>query len=228
MKVIIVGLGYFGSSLAIRLTQLGHEVIGVDSSMDKVNQFKDVITHTIAMDASNMQALHTLPLKDTDVVLIGIGEDFGASVMAVANFKQLKVKRLIGRAISPLHQTVLEAIGVDKIIRPEQESAERLAKSLDIKGVIDSFELTEDYTIIEAHVPEKYVGKTLGNSNFRQKFQVNVLTIIRMKDDVNMFGKTQARPAAIGVVSPEMVFEKEDILVLFGKMDDIERLLEHS
>ena len=225
MKFIIVGLGYFGSSLSAKLTEMGHEVIAIDLDMDKVTQFKDVITHTIAMDAKSMQALATLPIKDTDVVLVGIGEDFAASVMAVANFKQLKVKRLIGRAISPLHQTVLEAIGVDKIIRPESESAERLAKSLDIKGVIDSFDLTEDYNIIEAHVPEKYVGQSIGSTNFRQKYNVNVLTLIRMKEAPNIFGKMQARPVAIGVVTPETVFETGDILVLFGKIDDIEKLL---
>lgn len=225
MKYIIVGLGYFGSSLSIKLTEMGHEVIAIDTDMAKVNQFKDVITHTVCVNAKDMDALKTLPLADTDVVLVGIGEDFGASVMAVANFKQLQVKKLIGRAISPLHQTVLEAIGVDKIIRPEQEFAERLAKSLEMRGVIDSFDITEEYNIIEATVPERYIGLTVAESNFRRKFQVNVLTILKMKETRNIFGKSHAKPSAIGVVTPETLFEKGDILVLFGRMTDINRLL---
>lgn len=226
MKYIIVGLGYFGSSLSMKLTEMGHEVIAIDSDMNKVTQYKDRITHTVCIDAKDIRALSTLPLRDTDVALVGIGEDFAASVMAVANFKQLGVKRLIGRAISPLHQTVLEAIGVDKIIRPEQEFAERLAKSLEMKGIIDSFELTEDYNIIEATVPERYVGQTIEEANLRRKYSVNVLTIIRMKEARNIFGKSHSKPAAIGVVSPKTVFEPGDILVLFGKLDDIDRLLE--
>lgn len=226
MKYIIIGLGYFGASLSIRLTEMGHEVIAVDKDLEKVTLYKERITHTVALDATSMQALSTLPLNDTDVVLVGIGEDFGASVMAVANLKQLQVKRLIGRSISPLHQTVLEAIGVDKIISPEAESAERLAKSLDMKGVVDSFDLTGDYNIIEATVPEKYVGKSIGEVNFRQRFNINVLTIIRMKESRNLFGKPHKKAAAIGVVSPDTVFEQGDILVLFGKIDSIDALLQ--
>lgn len=225
MKYIIVGLGYFGSSLSIKLTEMGHEVVGVDFDMAKVNLYKDRVTHTVCIDAKDMQALKTLPLSDADVVLVGIGEDFGASVMAVANFKQLQVKRLIGRAISPLHQTVLEAIGVDKIIRPEQEYAERLARSLEMRGIIDSFDITEEYNIIEATLPKRYIGKSVAEVNFRRTYNVNVLTILKQKETRNLFGKNHSKPTAIGVVTPETVFEQDDILVLFGRMSDIEKML---
>ncbi|WP_400193583.1 potassium channel family protein [Hymenobacter sp. B81] len=225
MKYIIVGLGYFGSSLSMKLTEMGHEVIAVDSDLNKVTEFKDRVTHTVCLDAKDQQALATLPLGDTDVVLVGIGEDFGASVMAVANFKQLGAKKLVGRAISPLHQTVLEAIGVDKIIRPETEFAERLAKSLDLTGILDSLDLTEDYNIIQATVPPRYVGKTIQEANFRQRYNINVLTIIRPKETTNLFGRAQRRPAAIGVVAADTVFEADDVMVLFGKMEDIRKVL---
>ncbi|WP_026464228.1 potassium channel family protein [Adhaeribacter aquaticus] len=226
MRFIIIGLGYFGSSLSKKLTEMGHEVIAIDNDMTKVNMYKDEITHTVCMDAKDIQALGTLPLADTDIVLVGIGEDFGASVMAVANFKQLKVNKLIGRAISPLHKTVLEAIGVDRIILPEQEFAERLAKSLDMRGYIDSFDITEDYNIIEARVPPRYVGQTIEAANFRKKYNVNVVTIIREKEGKNIFGKAHNKPFAIGVVSPSTVFEPDDILVLFGNLNDIDKLLQ--
>ncbi|GAA4368338.1 TrkA family potassium uptake protein [Hymenobacter saemangeumensis] len=225
MKYIIIGLGYFGSSLAMKLTEMGHEVIAVDSDLAKVNQLKDRITHTVCLDATDQQALATLPLSDTDVVLVGIGEDFGASVMAVANFKQLGVKKLIGRAISPLHQTVLEAIGVDKIIKPETEAAERLAKSLDLKDILDSLDLTEDYNIVQATVPARYVGKSMQEANFRQKYNVNVLTIIRLRETTSLFGRTEHKPAAIGVVAADTVFQPDDVMVIFGKMEDIRKVL---
>ncbi|ALI97812.1 potassium channel family protein [Rufibacter tibetensis] len=225
MRYIVIGLGYFGSSLSMKLTEMGHEVIAVDKNMQKVEAYKDTVTHTICLDASDIQALSTLPTAETDVVVVGIGEDFGASVMATAIFKQLGVKRLMSRAISPLHQTVLEAIGVDQIIRPEQESAERLAKKLEMKGVIDSFDLTEDYNIIEATVPERYVGKTIAESDFRARYQVNVLTILRYRESKNLFGKSYQKATVLGVVKAETVFEAGDILVVFGKIQDIDRLL---
>jgi len=225
MRYIVIGLGNFGSFLSIRLTEMGHEVIAVDVNMQKVEQYKDRITHTVCLDASDIQSLSTLPIAETDIVVIGIGEDFGVSVMATAIFKQLNAKRIMSRAMSPLHQTVLEAIGVQEIIRPEQESAERLAKKLEMRGVIDSFDLAEDYNIIEATVPLRYVGKTIAESDFRVKYQVNVLTILRKKESRNIFGNKQMVSSVLGVVSGDTVFEADDILVVFGKIQDIDRLL---
>jgi len=161
MKYIIVGLGNFGSSLAEKLTALGNEVIGIDTRMSKVDDFKERITHTICMDSTDEFTVTGLPLKDTDVVVVAIGEDEGASIMTTALFKNLQVKRLISRAVNPLHEKVLKAIGVDEIVHPEEETAERWAKKLCINNVIDSFELGDGYSIIEVSVPEKYVGKTI-------------------------------------------------------------------
>ncbi|MGV3586378.1 MAG: potassium channel family protein [Adhaeribacter sp.] len=224
MKYIIVGLGNFGSTLSMQLTDMGHEVIAIDKSLEKVDNYKNQITHTICLDATDQQALFTLPLKETDIVVIGIGEDFGASVMATALFKQLNVKRIIGRAISPIHQKVLEAIGVDQIVRPEQEAAERLAKRLEMRGVIDSFDLGEDYNIIEATVPDRYIGQTVVESNIRNDYKVNVLTILRTDNSIKLWNRSVQR-RVLGVVTAETRFEQNDVLVLFGRIKDIERLL---
>src|SRR5690606_15016867 len=141
MKYIIIGLGNFDSSLAQKLTRLGHEVIGVDNKLSKVEGLKEKITHTICLDATDEQAVGHLPLKECDVVMVCIGEDEGANILATALMKQSKVKRLISRAVSPLHETILEAMQVDEIVHPEEETAERWAKKLNMKGVVDSFNL---------------------------------------------------------------------------------------
>ncbi len=124
MKYIIVGLGNFGSSLGMALTRQGHEVIAIDSSMQKVEAYKEVISHTICMDATDEYTVNGLPIVDTDIVIVAIGEDQGANVMATALFKTLKAKRLISRSINPLHEKVLQAIGVDDLIHPEKEAAQ--------------------------------------------------------------------------------------------------------
>ena len=160
MKYIIVGLGNFGTSLGQKLTSQGNEVIGIDTSAAKVEAYREKITYTMEMDATDELAVSGLPLKSTDIVVIGIGEDQGANVMATALFKNFEVKRLISRSINPLHEKVLQAIGVDEIVRPEEETAERWAKKLCLVNVVDSFELNDDFSIIEATVPKEYVGKT--------------------------------------------------------------------
>ena len=118
MKYIVIGLGNFGSSIAEQLTEMGNEVIGVDISMSKVESMKEKITHAISLDATDMEAVKNLPLKDCDVVIVGIGEDKGANIMAAALMKQMKVRRIISRAIDPLQRTVLQTMGITEIIHP--------------------------------------------------------------------------------------------------------------
>ncbi len=225
MKYIIIGLGNFGTTLSASLTAMGHEVIGVDKDMRKVNQIKDRITHAVCLDSSDVHAITSLPLKDADVVIVSIGEDVGASILTTAILKQLQVKRIISRASSDLNRTVIEAIGVDQIISPEKESAERFAKKLQIKGVVDSFELSENYSIIEAEVPPQFVGKTIGEVNFRGRYNLNVLTIIKMREKTNLLGSMYKKPEVLGVIGPEARLEATDILVLFGQPTDVQTCL---
>src|SRR5690606_38656757 len=180
MKYIIVGLGNFGGYLAARLTDMGHEVIGVDSREDKVIHVKDSITHAITMDATDVQAVKTLPFRDVDVVIIAIGEDFGASIMTTAAFKQLKVKRLISRSINKVHETVIKAIAVDEIIHPEEESAARMARRVQVKGVLNPLDVTEDYKTTEVVPPDRYIGLTTAQTPVREDYNNNILTLIKV------------------------------------------------
>jgi trk system potassium uptake protein TrkA len=225
MKYIIVGIGNFGGYLAKRLTNLGHEVIGVDTNAGKIEMIKNSITHSIVMDATDQAAVKNLPLKDTDVVIIAIGEDIGASIMSTAIFKQLKSKRIIARAINDLHETVIQAIGVDEIIHPEEETADRLSKRLEMKGVLDSLEISDEYNIVEVKVPNRYVGMTVAEADIRKEFYLNILTIIKIEQKKNLLGINTPHKNVIGVVTPEYAFESEDILLLFGKIKNIQEFL---
>lgn len=226
MRIIIIGLGNYGSTLGIELSKMGHEVIGVDHSMEKVETFKEEITHTICMDSSNRAAIQSLPLKDTDMVIVAIGEDTGASIMATALLKELKVKKLISRAISDLHATVIEAIGVHDVVRPEQDAAARYAKKIQMEGVLDSFNLTEDHSIIEVKLPDIYIGKTVQESDFRSRYNLNIITIIREYEEENLIGNKHKVRRSVGVVKPSTVFQKGDRLVVFGKIAQLEDCFE--
>lgn len=225
MKYIIFGLGNFGSSLGQKLTEAGNEVIGVDNDMDKVDALKESISHTVCMNSTDQFTVSGLPLKDTDVVIVAIGEDQGANVMTTAVLKNLKVKRLISRAITPLHETVLEAIGVDEVVHPEEETAERWAKKLTLKGVVESFELSSQYSIVEVNVPKRYAGKTLAEVGFRRRYNVVVLTTIKKEEKKNLLGVNRDVNTVQGVASPKTVLEEDDIMVIYGDNKDIKGLL---
>lgn len=228
MKYIIVGLGNFGSSLAQKLTAQGNEVIGLDTRMSKVDLFKEKISHTICMDATDEFTVSGLPLEDTDVVIVAIGEDQGANIMTTAVFKNKQVKRLISRAINPLHEKVLEAIGVDEIVHPEEETAERWAKKLCLNNVVDSFELSEDFSIIEAKVPREYIGKTIREVGFRRLFNLLVLTIMKKSEVQSLLGKSRTELKIKGIATPDQQLDESDILVLYGSNNDLEEFLKQK
>lgn len=224
MKYIVLGLGHFGKSLAIRLTELGHETIGVDSNMQRVEQLKERITHTVCMDSTDKNAVSALPLRDVDAVIVAIGEDEGASLLTTALLKQLGVKKIIGRVVSDLQKTVLEAMQIEEYILPEEESAERLAMRLDNSGIVDSFKVSEKYSIIEIRVPPRYVGMTLAEADFNNRYNVIVLTVLTLsKESENGLSKVFKR--ASGIATPHTVMHENEVLVLFGELRDIEKMM---
>lgn len=225
MKYIIVGLGNFGASLAQKLTGEGHEVIGIDSRMTKVDLYKEKISHTICMDATEEFTVSGLPLKDTDIVIVAIGEDQGANIMSTAIFKNMQVKRLISRAINPLHEKVLKAIGVDEIVHPEEETAERWSKKLCLRNVVDSYELNEKFSIIEAEVPSDCIGKSIAEIGFRKKFNLLVLTIMKQEQSKSLIGNQIKEMKIQGIATPDLILEKDDLLVLYGANKDLQDFL---
>ncbi|WP_166332799.1 potassium channel family protein [Sphingobacterium chungjuense] len=224
MKYIVLGLGHFGRSLAIRLTEMGHEVIGVDVKLTLVEQFKDQITHTVCLDTTDRESVRSLPLKDSDAVIVGIGEDGGASILTTALLKQLQVKRIIGRVISDLQKTVLEAMDIAEYVMPEEEAATRLAMRLDNIDIVDSFQVSDKYSIIETKVPAKYVGLSLQEANLTNVYKVIVLTTLR--DQVGTaLSQNRLKREATGIAKSDTILQEGDVLVLFGEMADIMRLI---
>lgn len=228
MKYIIVGLGVFGSSLAEKLVAQGNEVIGVDTKMQRVNELKDKITHVVCLNVTDAAAVETLPLKNTDVVIVCIGEDQGANIMATAMFKNLGVKRLIGRSLNPLQENVLQAIGVHEIVRPEEETAERWAKKLTLRGMVDSFELNENYSMVEVVVPDILIGKTIEEVGFRKEYNMLVLTVIKNVEKKSIIGKTRVVADVQGIPNPDTMLEENDILVVYGSNRDIKKFIEKN
>ena len=225
MKCIIIGMGSFGAALAIKLTENGNEVIGVDNSMQRVEMHKDQISHVICLDATDQHAISNLPIADSDIVIVAIGENQGANIMATAAIKNLNAKRLITRSVNPLQENVLLAMGLDEIINPEVESADRLAKKLCLTGLVDSFELDKDYSIVEIETPSKYINKTLEEINFRKNHNLVILTTIK-KMNKSLLGISIKKKYVNGVATPSTILNKEDILVIYGHNKDIKNMLD--
>lgn len=226
MKVMIFGLGNFGISLASSLVEAGNEVIGIDLDPLRVDLIKDQVTYAVAMDATNETAVNSLPYKEMDVVVVAIGEHEGAAILTTAILKKNGAKRIISRSLSPLHQMVLEAMGIEEIIHPEQESADRLSKMLHLKWVLNNFELDDKYSITEIQLGDRFIGRTIQDIDFRKNHQLNIITIIREFTHRNILGGKRTARESMGVVSPETMLERGDILVVFGSNSAISTFCE--
>ena len=221
MKYIIAGLGSFGSSLGMALTSQGHEVIAIDSSMQRVEAYKEVITHTICMDATDEYTVNGLPIMETDIVVVAIGENEGAAIITTAIIKKLSDVKIISRALSPIHDTVLEAMGIYSIVHPEQESADRLTKQINFKTTLENYQLDNNYTISEVKSKPEFHGKTLAELNSIDKYHLNLITIIRKREKTNLMGKKSIVKETIGLPKPDTVLLEDDILVVYGENKNI-------
>ena len=225
MKFIVFGLGNFGASLATQLVQLGHEVVGVDQDLQRVEKVKHNITHAIALDGTSQEAVEQLPVKDIDAAIVGIGENAGASILTAALLKQMGVKRIICRVTSPLQKIVMEAMDIQEFVYPESFSAERLALKLDLPGVIDSFQINPNYRLIEVQVPQRYSGRTVKDLNLADRYKLVLVTVLKRVIQKNIFGTNKSDLQVVGVVSPDTVLQADDVLLLFGALPDLEKFL---
>jgi trk system potassium uptake protein TrkA len=225
MKYIIVGLGNFGSTLAVRLTEMGHEVLGVDARFEVVEQHKNKISHVVSLDTSKASAYGSLPVKDTDTVVVAIGEDVGASIITTALMKQHNAKQIISRSINPVHLAVLESMGIETIFNPEQIAANMFAKQLEMKGVVESFELADNCSILEIRVPDRYLGKRADEVDFEGIFNIKLLAIKHFEQKKNFLGMKTQKSTVNMYVSNEHIFTKRDILVMMGELRNFENMI---
>lgn len=200
---IVIGLGRFGQTLARQLCALGAEVLAIDKRGDLVQQVADDVTHAVVGDGQDKEVLRALGARNFDCAIIAIGSDLAASVLTTMNLKELDVPYIICKAHDETHRRVLEKLGVDRVIIPEQENAQRLARSLNSHNVLDYIELSEDYGILEIPAPKSWVGKTLKGLNVRAKLGVNIIA-------VESGGTTSVSPSA------DYLIQAGDILVVLG------------
>ncbi|MFN4146361.1 MAG: potassium channel family protein [Runella sp.] len=227
MKFFVIGLGNFGSTLCTNLTRMGHEVIGADINSAKVEAIKDHITHAVCMDCTDIHNLQNIPLKDMDVVVMAIGEDFAASVLVTAYLKQLQVKKLIGRAFNDVHRTVIEALGVDEILFPEQEAAERTAKRLTLPMLDNSVEICERSAMMELTIPQKFYYQKLEDTGLTDAKALKVVAYVKIKSQKSLLGHTRQVKELELDVSPHHQLQPGDKLILIGDAKELKKILEN-
>ena len=165
--------------MATTLADLGHDVVGVDGSEERVRQLADTITQAIQLDATDERALRAAGINDVDVAVVSIGENIESSLLVVMQLKELGIKTIVAKAVTPLHGRILEKLGVSRVIFPEREMAIRVAHGLVMPNVIDYIELSKDFSIVELPAPKAFVGQTLKQLELRPRYGLTLIAIKR-------------------------------------------------
>ena len=171
----VIGLGRFGTSVAMTLQQLGHEVLAIDADEERVQKISDQVTHVVQADTTDENSLQALGLRNFDAVVVAIGENVQANVATTLLVKDMGVPFIIAKARNALHGKMLEKIGADRVVYPERDMGQRVAHSLISSNVLDYIELSPNLSLVEVTAPSLFVGKSLLQSNMRAIYGVNVV-----------------------------------------------------
>ena len=208
--VLLIGMGRFGRHIARRLYDLDHQVLAVDSNEDCVNRVLSYVTSAQIGDSTNPAFLATLGVKEFDVCIVAIGDDFQSSLETVALLKELGARKVIARAATGTQEKFLLRNGADEVVYPEKQLASWVAVRCTSDHLLDYIELDGDYSLYELAVPERWEGKTLLELDLRKKYGINVLGIRKNgKLDMN--------------VRPETVFGGTMSVLLLGNDRAVQR-----
>ncbi len=226
-KFAILGLGTFGESVAKSLTEKGAEVIAVDKDMSRVEDIQDYVSVAVRLDSTDENALIAQGIHEVDVAVVCIGEDFESNLLTSVILKQLGVPKVITRATKTIEEKILKAVGIDRVVVPEQEVGEKLAYTLMHPHLKEIFYLAGPYTIAEIDAPKMFVGKSLEELQLRSRFGLNLITI-RKKETVLSDTGTPTEKETVIMPDAKTVIEENDVLILVGKKSDLNKLLNRS
>ena len=215
-RVGIIGAGRFGLALAESLANAGTEVMLIDRNRPAMQDASEFAT-ALQGDATQRHVLEEAGFGECDVVIVAIGSNIEASMMATANCKELGVPNVVAKASSELHGKILRRIGADSVVYPDRDSAYRLAQTIANHEAIDFLEVSEGYSIAEVDVPESVRGRTLAEADLRNKTGITVLCIRRADIDPK-------KPRKIVIPRANDVMEPSDRLIVFGATKDLDAL----
>lgn len=209
----VIGLGRFGSSLALTLMHNGYTVLGIDRDREIVQRLADSVTQTVALDSTDEDALRAVGVTSFDTVVVAIGTSFEANLLTTVALKALGIKNVICKALTEQQRDILLRVGANRVILPEYEAGRRLAEELTVPGMLDHIMLGKEHCVTEMQVPAVMVGRTLLETELRSRYGLTVLAVKRGD-------RLTAMPPA------NFAFAPDDLLVVIGSTEDLHEFSE--
>ncbi|MCO5267305.1 MAG: TrkA family potassium uptake protein [Brumimicrobium sp.] len=224
-KFAVIGIGRYGANIARRLAERGSQVFAFDINENKIEDIKEDVAYAVTLNSMDFRAISSQKLDDMDAVVVAIGENFEATVLTSVHLLDLGVKRIIARANGEDQKLILEKIGVKEILAPEDEVAFLVCEKLLTPSVLSFLQLSDEYEIAEIKPPKGTLGRTIDDIDFRNKYQLTLVTM-RREYDIKKKGQYEVEQHVIGVPKGDTIIESRDTLVLFGTTKHVKRFIE--
>lgn len=212
-SVLLIGLGRFGTNVAMKLNELDHEVMAVDCDEERVDNILPIVTNAQIGDSTNEDFLETLGIKNYDVCFVAIAHNFQSSLETTSLLKEMGAKLVVARAETDIQKKFLLRNGADEVVYPEKQMAYRIATKYASDNILDLFHLEKDYFIYELEVPKDWYGKTIVQIDIRKKYNINLLTI--------------KRHGEVLIPSASTVIQPADVAFVLGELRDIQKALNY-
>ncbi len=222
-KFAVIGLGQFGTAIAKTLARRGVEVLAIDRDEHIVEEIADSVANAVALDSTDKKALLSVDIQEFDAVVVAIGEDFEQLLLTTTQLMELGVKRIMARARGKNQQIILNKIGVDEILSPEDEVGANVAEKLVDPSIVSFLDLPDDYCIMEIECPDKVKGRKLSEIKLRENYELNLITLKVETNNDSGLNKTYK---IVGIPNSETVLASEHYLVVFGKHENLERFIQ--
>ena len=209
-SVLLIGLGRFGKHVAIKLHELNHEVMAIDKKEERVEEVLPYVTNAQIGDSMNEAFLRSLGIGNFDVCFVAIGNDFQGSLETTSLLKELGAKMVVSRAARDVQAKFLLKNGADEIVYPEKQLANWTAIRYSSDHIFDYIELDDDYAIFEVAVPAAWVGRTVGEINIRQKYNINIMAV-KQNEKMDL------------TINPGTCFVAGEAVLVLGKYKDIQK-----
>lgn len=212
---LVIGLGRFGAAVARELSALGQEVLALDVDVENVQHIADEVTQAIQGDAQDEAVLRSVGARNFDCCVVAVGADMEASILITMMLKEMGAKKIIAKAMTPIHARVLERVGADRVVLPEIDMGQRLAQRLVRTNVVDYIGVSDEFSIVEIHPPKSWVGHSLGQLGVRARHKINVLAIRH-----GAGGQVDVNP------QPDKVIGADDLLIVIGTNKQVDSVVE--
>ena len=216
----VIGLGEFGIRICEMLVEGGASVVAFDHEAQAVDRIKKIVPAAMVIDTTDENALRKAPLDDIDVAIVAIGDNKEASILTTTLLKEREIPYIVARAVSPLHAIVLKRVGASRVLKIEEESAARIATELINPEALNALSVIEGHGICEVKVPKFFIGKTLSQVALKEKFNLTLITIVRLELDIDTVGNPLNRKV---MYEPDDNLELQtgDTLFVFGSVEKI-------